>query len=157
MFLTSDFVLTKEYAEHNGITINNFSHWATKYPDLVDRGQIVIYGKCTFFKKDIPILLPVDKQRVHTTILTDFSDKLPLGWLRAEFKVDSKFMEKAGYGKEIKVGTKNFFQFNKKFVKKYKDLTWSAVPKEEYESLKESDYSDCEAFQCGKNMYVVCY
>lgn len=158
MFLDKNFVLTAEFAKVCDITINNFSKWYNSYPDLVDYGYLYKFGDCTFFRKNIPILLTSwkEKLKIHEAELTDFSDKLPLNYLKTEFGFDEKFAKKTGLGTRVKIAGKNFIQFNPDFASSQKRKVWVRVTDEELKEC-EDEGTPLDTFNVATKIKVCFY
>lgn len=153
MFLSKDYILTAEFAKKLNISINNFSKWYNTYPDLVDRGELVKLGDCTFFRKTIKLLYPSWKKALNEHTWTDFSNILPLQYLKTNFSLNEDFVT---FGKRVKIAGKTMFKFNEDFVNIHKNKVWYKMSLNELnEALKETP--DLEYFQTRSKTYVVYY
>lgn len=152
MFLTKDYALSAEFAQKMGITINNFSKWYNSNPDL-EGTDLIKMGECLFFKKNTKLLWKSHANALKTLELTDFTNKVPVTYLRSEYKFDPKYAESRGLGKVIDVANKKFFEFNYDFAYKNRRKTWYPMPKEEY----TDEYADCLALDVAKKHLIILY
>ena len=157
MFLTSKYFATFEYAKKAHINVSNFSNFYEdkKYRHLVG-SELIKMGECFFIFKTFPGLTKIHAKRLVELELTDYSNKLPLTFLKSEYRFDPKFCEKAGYGKVIDVCGKKFFEFSPEFVKKYKNSTWYTMSKSELNEYLQED-RDAEYLQVSSKFYIIAY
>lgn len=153
MFLTNDYILTAEFSKKLNISINNFSNWYNQYPDLVDTGYLVKLGDCTFFRKSIKLLFPRWKKALKELEFTDFSNILPLQYLKTNYSFDEKFFDK---GERCVIAGKTMFRFDKEFADFHRNKVWYKMTNNELnETLKEVE--DLEYFKVRPKIYVVYY
>lgn len=135
MFLTKDYILSAEFAKKLGITINNFSPWVKWRPDLLGTDLLKL-GECLFFKKNCPLLGRTYTLAAQELELTDFTNKIPLTYLKAEYKFNPDYCEKSGLGKIIEIAGKKFFEFDYNFAYKNRRKTWYLMELDEYHNYQ---------------------
>lgn len=155
MFLTKDYILTAEIAKKLNITINNFSPWLKWRPDLIGT-DLIKMGDCTFFKSSIPLLYKSHRAILPELNLTDFTNKVPLTYLKYEYKFNPKFCETQGLGQVVKVVNKKFFEFNWDFAYKNRRKTWYLMSLKEYEDFVKTD-GELLNFQVSRDYLVTLY
>lgn len=153
MFLNKSYVLSAELAQKMNITINNFSKWYNSNPDLIGT-DLIKMGECLFFKKNTKLLWESHAKALETLRLTDFSNKLPITWLKSEFKFNPQYAEKQGLGKVVDVAKKKFFEFDCDFAYKNRYKTWYPMTKEEFNC---GEYDDLISMDVSKNNVIVLY
>lgn len=153
MFLNKSYVLSAEFAQKLNITINNFSKWYNANSDLIGT-DLIKMGECLFFKRNTRLLWKAHAKALETLELTDFTNKLPITWLKREFKFDPGWASGNGLGNVINVAGKKFFEFDYDFAYKNRYKTWYPMPKEEF-TLQM--YSDCLALDVARNHLIVMY
>ena len=155
MFLTKDYILTYEFAKKLNITINNFSPWLKWRPDLVGTDLIKL-GECVFFKKSIPLLGRSFRLKLPELELTDFTNKIPITYLKSEYKFNPKFCESHGLGKVIDVCGKKFFEFDWDFAYKNRRKIWYLMSLKEYEDYEKTE-GPLQHFQVSRDYLVTLY
>lgn len=153
MFLNKNYIFIAELAKKLGITINNFSCWYSRNPELIGT-DIIKLGDCSFVRKDSAILGEFYEAKIKELELTDISNKVPLSYLKAEFKFNPKHPPVVTLGEVVDIAGKKFFAFDYDFAYKHRRKTWYPMTKSEFACGK---YSDCLTLDVARNHLIVMY
>ena len=153
MFLTKNYIFIGELAKKLGITINNFSCWYSRNPELAGTDMFRL-GDCLFVRKDSAILGDFYEAKIRELDLTDISNKVPLSYLKAEYHFNPKHPPVVALGEVVEIAGKKFFEFDYDFAFKHRRKTWYPMTKSEYSSGR---YSDCLTLDVARNHLIVLY
>lgn len=153
MFLNKNYIFIGELAKKLGITINNFSCWYSRNPELIGT-DIIKLGDCSFVRKDSAILGEFYEAKIKELQLTDISNKVPLSYLKAEYYFNLRHPPVLKLGEIVEIAGKKFFAFDTDFAYKNRRKTWYPMTKVEYAN---GNYSDCLSLDVARNHLIVLY
>lgn len=141
MFLSKNYVLGNELVQKLGIHIANISMLANKLEEKNDYSTIIKLNNCNFINKNSHNLPNNISKGIRQYEFTDFSNKLPVTWLRSEYELTKVELENANLiQSEIKISTKRFFVFKDWFVElMHNKIAYTLNREEMEECLKNGD------------------
>ena len=157
MFLDSKYILANELTNKMDIHVANISMMRSVFEDNNDFYSMPKKNNCTFINTKANNLPNNIKIGILTNSFTDMSDKLPCTYVRTEYGMTQKEMEKADMiiGK-VKISGKDFYQFKPEFVKKMKRKIGYIL--EEHEAIDCFNKDQIDGYvKLSKNKYFSWY
>lgn len=157
MFLSDNYILANELVQKMDIHIANISILKNNLERLNNTKDIISLKKCSFINKDSLMLPNNILVGIFSNEFTDISDKLPVTYVRSEFGITYKELQKSGIllGK-VKIAGKQFYHFTPEFVEKMKNKTVYILNKKE--TLECERNKDIDGYiQLGKNKFLTWY
>lgn len=166
-FVTKEYVSSAEVCDKLELHIATFSKWINEIDEVRDRFQIVKMGNITFIRKDLPKFRNY-RERLEGIKLTDYSDLVPLSYLKSEYNFDEDYLREhpelgefvtltfsTKQGKEADTD-KTFFKFNSELRNKLRRAVWYTASKREIESDPET-FGDIQKIQIAKDKFLTYY
>jgi len=157
MFLNKKYILANELVQKMGIHIANISMLRNEFEDQDDMSTIIKMNNCNFIKSGSHKLPNNIAMGIAANEFTDMSNKLPCTWVRTEYEVTEKELQKAGIitGK-IKVAGKDFYEFTEEWVAKVKNKIVYTLDKNETMSCMDKGQI-LGYVQVSKNKFLTWY
>lgn len=160
-FFDSNYVNLSEVCDKLNIHIAIFSSWNNdELKDSPEEHKIIKRGASLFIHKDCP-RFKFYKKRLENIKMTDYSDMLPLDYLKREFNFNENYISNLGeiikmnfkkkQNKSNAVTTK-FLKFRPEIRERIKNKTWSEIRAQE-----ATEFKDLDLFQVNKDSYLCCY
>lgn len=161
MFLTDNYILSSEFIDRTGIHVAYISKVIKLLEDDNDSTTIIKMNACNFIKSNSGKLPNnIQKAIIKETAIKpfyNFSNKLPVHWLKQEYNVTEKEWFKSGIVEDkVTIHGKIFYVFSDDFIRRTKNCICYVLDKEETQKCTQNGQIE-NSIQLSNNKFMTWY